>query len=241
MPVRATAFGAAPAPCAPRARADAHSHRTLATRTAPNLRHLAGRKARPRRRAALDLIHRHRHHHHPFAAACAHGCSLRWPPEPTASGTRARRASSWRYVDQRPRSALPRRNVRSAGEGPLAIPRCGRGSAQSARAEPRSDRPRRPRRSRCPGHPLPGADRPRRAVLSRFEPELATDDWGEDLRRFARAHRHLLARHPWTVAPLFTQPNPERGFRRTCVRLQVSSPRYRRLVRQEANGSAARS
>ena len=45
-------------------------------------------------------------------------------------------------------------------------------------------------------------------VLSRFEPEPATDDWGEDLRRFARAHRRLLVRHPWAVAPLFTQPNP---------------------------------
>jgi AcrR family transcriptional regulator len=45
-------------------------------------------------------------------------------------------------------------------------------------------------------------------VLSRFEPEPATDDWGEDLRRFARAHRRLLTRHPWAVAPLFTQPNP---------------------------------
>jgi AcrR family transcriptional regulator len=45
-------------------------------------------------------------------------------------------------------------------------------------------------------------------VLSRFEPEPATDDWGEDLRRFARAHRRLLTRHPWAVAPLFTQRNP---------------------------------
>jgi len=30
-----------------------------------DLRHLAARKARPGRRAALDLIHRHRHNHHP--------------------------------------------------------------------------------------------------------------------------------------------------------------------------------
>jgi AcrR family transcriptional regulator len=45
-------------------------------------------------------------------------------------------------------------------------------------------------------------------VLSRFEPEPATDDWIEDLRRFARAHRRLLVRHPWAVAPLFTRPNP---------------------------------
>src|SRR5215208_6066129 len=41
-----------------------------------NLRHLAARKARPGRRAALGLIHHHRHNHHPFAAACAHGGSL---------------------------------------------------------------------------------------------------------------------------------------------------------------------
>ena len=45
-------------------------------------------------------------------------------------------------------------------------------------------------------------------VLGRFEPEPATDDWAEDLRRFARVHRRLLVRHPWAVAPLFTQPNP---------------------------------
>jgi AcrR family transcriptional regulator len=45
-------------------------------------------------------------------------------------------------------------------------------------------------------------------VLGRFEPESTTDDWAEDLRRFARAHRRLLVRHPWAVAPLFTQPNP---------------------------------
>jgi AcrR family transcriptional regulator len=45
-------------------------------------------------------------------------------------------------------------------------------------------------------------------VLGRFEPEPATDEWVEDLRRFARAHRRLLTRHPWAVAPLFTRPNP---------------------------------
>jgi AcrR family transcriptional regulator len=45
-------------------------------------------------------------------------------------------------------------------------------------------------------------------VLSRFEADAATDDWVEDLRRFARAHRRLLVSHPWAVAPLFTQPNP---------------------------------
>jgi AcrR family transcriptional regulator len=48
-------------------------------------------------------------------------------------------------------------------------------------------------------------------VLGRFEPDPPTGDWAEDLRRFARAHRRLLVRHPWAVAPLFTQPNPGLG------------------------------
>ncbi|MDP9135104.1 MAG: TetR/AcrR family transcriptional regulator [Actinomycetota bacterium] len=48
-------------------------------------------------------------------------------------------------------------------------------------------------------------------VLSRFEPAPAGDDWIEDLRAFARAHRRLLADHPWAVAPLFTQPSPGLG------------------------------
>src|SRR5919204_5337962 len=39
-------------------------------------------------------------------------------------------------------------------------------------------------------------------VLGRFEPAPPTEDWGEDLRRFARAHRRLLVAHPWAVAPL---------------------------------------
>jgi AcrR family transcriptional regulator len=48
-------------------------------------------------------------------------------------------------------------------------------------------------------------------VLGRFDPAPAGDDWGEDLRRFAEAHRRLLTDHPWAVAPLFTQPNPGLG------------------------------
>jgi AcrR family transcriptional regulator len=48
-------------------------------------------------------------------------------------------------------------------------------------------------------------------VLHRFAPEPPTDDWTEDLRRFAGAHRRLLAAHPWAVAPLFAQPNPGLG------------------------------
>ena len=48
-------------------------------------------------------------------------------------------------------------------------------------------------------------------VLHRFAPAPPTDDWREDLRAFARAHRRLLSGHPWAVAPLFSQPNPGLG------------------------------
>jgi len=48
-------------------------------------------------------------------------------------------------------------------------------------------------------------------VLMRFAPAAPTDDWIEDLRVFARAHRRLLVTHPWAVAPLFSQPNPGLG------------------------------
>jgi AcrR family transcriptional regulator len=45
-------------------------------------------------------------------------------------------------------------------------------------------------------------------VLGRFVPEPPSADWVEDLRRFARAHRQLLDRHPWALAGLFSHPNP---------------------------------
>jgi AcrR family transcriptional regulator len=45
-------------------------------------------------------------------------------------------------------------------------------------------------------------------VLGRFEAPTPTDDWVEDMRAFARAHRALLAAHKWAVAPIFTNPNP---------------------------------
>lgn len=51
-------------------------------------------------------------------------------------------------------------------------------------------------------------------VALRFEPDAETDDWCEDLRRFAYAHRRILADHPWAVAPLFTQPYPGLGAAR---------------------------
>jgi AcrR family transcriptional regulator len=48
-------------------------------------------------------------------------------------------------------------------------------------------------------------------VLGRFEPPVPTDDWFEDLRAFAGAHRALLAAHPWAVAPTFANPSPGPG------------------------------
>jgi len=45
-------------------------------------------------------------------------------------------------------------------------------------------------------------------VLGRFAPDPPSDDWIEDLRRFARAHRQLLDEHPWALAELFSHPNP---------------------------------
>jgi AcrR family transcriptional regulator len=48
-------------------------------------------------------------------------------------------------------------------------------------------------------------------VLSRFDPPPPAGDWIEDLRGFARAHRRLLAAHPWAVAPLFARPSPGLG------------------------------
>jgi AcrR family transcriptional regulator len=51
-------------------------------------------------------------------------------------------------------------------------------------------------------------------VAMRFEPDPETDDWCEDLRRFAYAHRRMLADHVWAVAPLFTQPYPGLGAAR---------------------------
>ena len=45
-------------------------------------------------------------------------------------------------------------------------------------------------------------------VLGRFEPPPPTGDWLADLHAFAQAHRRLLARHAWAVAPIFTNPSP---------------------------------
>jgi AcrR family transcriptional regulator len=48
-------------------------------------------------------------------------------------------------------------------------------------------------------------------VLGRFVPAPPSDDPFADLGAFARAHRRLLTRHPWAVAPLFTRPSPGLG------------------------------
>jgi hypothetical protein len=94
--------------------APVHSGRWRSERR-QDLRHVAGRRARPRPRAAFNCIHRDRHHHHPFAAACAEVCSLRWRPEPTASGTGARVARARGVYVEQGREARNRGTVRSAG------------------------------------------------------------------------------------------------------------------------------
>ena len=46
-------------------------------------------------------------------------------------------------------------------------------------------------------------------VLGRFEPPPESDDWIEDLRAFARAHRASAGRGTqWAVAPIFSNPSP---------------------------------
>ena len=45
-------------------------------------------------------------------------------------------------------------------------------------------------------------------VLGRIELQPPTDDWLADLAQFARAHRQILAQHPWAIVPLFTHSNP---------------------------------
>jgi hypothetical protein len=103
-----------------------------------NLRHLAARKARPGRRAALGLIHRHRHNHHPFAAACAYDGSLRWPPEPTVSSKRARCA---RCSSRASTTKLSRRSCRRRARQRAAAPRGARYVVRpAARGAARGDR-----------------------------------------------------------------------------------------------------
>ena len=52
-------------------------------------------------------------------------------------------------------------------------------------------------------------------VLGRFAAEPPSDDWVDDLRHFARAHRQLLDQHPWALTGLFSHPNP--GLNATII------------------------
>lgn len=45
-------------------------------------------------------------------------------------------------------------------------------------------------------------------VLGRMRFAPPTDDWLEDLRAFAIAHRRMLAKDAWAITPLFTHSNP---------------------------------
>ncbi|MDQ7992992.1 MAG: TetR/AcrR family transcriptional regulator [Propionicimonas sp.] len=45
-------------------------------------------------------------------------------------------------------------------------------------------------------------------VLGRVQPSPATGDWRADLASFARAHRRVLADHPWAVSAFFSHANP---------------------------------
>jgi hypothetical protein len=147
-----------------------------------NLRHLAARKARPGRRAALGLIHRHRHNHHPFAAACAYDGSLRWPPEPTVSSKRARCA---RCSSRARTTKLSRRSCRRRARQRAAAPRGDRYVVRPAAAWSCPRRPRRAswwRRSCGVGRAASGAwdgcargcsvsaERASRSISSRYEP-----------------------------------------------------------------------
>jgi AcrR family transcriptional regulator len=52
-------------------------------------------------------------------------------------------------------------------------------------------------------------------VLGRIQLEPASDDWLDDLSRFATAHRAVLVQHPWAIVPLFTHSNP--GINATVI------------------------
>lgn len=52
-------------------------------------------------------------------------------------------------------------------------------------------------------------------VLGRITFSPPTDDWSADLIAVARAHRAVLAGHPWVIVPLFTHSNP--GINATII------------------------
>jgi AcrR family transcriptional regulator len=51
-------------------------------------------------------------------------------------------------------------------------------------------------------------------VLGRFTSPPPSADWVADLRAFTRAHRRLLAQHPWALAGFFSHPSPGRNATR---------------------------
>ena len=52
-------------------------------------------------------------------------------------------------------------------------------------------------------------------VLGRFPTrDFTSDDWVDDLRQFALAHRQLLVDHPWALAGFFSHPSPGRNATR---------------------------
>jgi hypothetical protein len=147
-----------------------------------NLRHLAARKARPGRRAALGLIHHHRHNHHPFAAACAYNGSLRRPPEPTLSSKRARcahcpsRASTTKRSRRSRRRRARQRAAAARGDRYLVRPAgAWSGSRRSRRASwwrrsCRVDRAASGARDGCAGGCSLSAERASRSIPSGYEP-----------------------------------------------------------------------
>lgn len=52
-------------------------------------------------------------------------------------------------------------------------------------------------------------------ALGRIEPPEPSADWRVDLETFARAHRAVLAAHPWAIIPLFTYSSP--GLNATLI------------------------
>lgn len=45
-------------------------------------------------------------------------------------------------------------------------------------------------------------------VLGRYVPVQPTERWTDDLASFGRAHRRVLADHPWAVTAFFSHPSP---------------------------------
>jgi hypothetical protein len=110
VPARAPAFGAAPAPGAPRAQADAHPHQTLATRAAP-------RPSLPGR---------------PQSATGAPSGARPHPSSPAQSSPLRRRVGIWRLTTL-PQSLPPAAHTRAAlaNADSGAAGRCTRRGAQA--------------------------------------------------------------------------------------------------------------